>query len=45
MRCFPNAIPDFVAGSQVDVKKQFWKEQIVSLTKSITAGMPATLDR
>lgn len=45
MRCFPNTIPDFVAGGQVDVKKQFWKEQIVSLTKSITAGMPATLDR
>ena len=44
MRHFPNTMPDYVAGSQVEIKKQFWKEQIISLTKSITSGMPATLD-
>ena len=42
MRYFPNTMPDYSPGSQVEINKQFWKGQVASLTQAITSGMPAT---
>ena len=37
-------MPDYVPGGQVQVNKDFWKQQIVALTKAIMSKMPPTLD-
>ena len=37
-------MPDFAPSSEIHVNKQFWKDQIVALTKAISSGIPPTLD-